>query len=544
VKRLLRFLADHRLIVATVVLVPTLAVGIAAYLHFRPKESKLTVGPGAAQGPSSGDGEQAENPKPPKPSVWPTYGFDAERTHRKRSRIRPPFRSVWRKRPTRRLIELPPSVAFGKLFLVDNAARVAAVSTKRGRTIWARKVGRLAASTPTWDRGRLFVAVLATGEDSDRGRVVALGANTGRVLWRKELPSRTESTPLVLGDRVYLGSEDGTVYALRRSNGKTVWTHRAPGGVKGALAYDRGRLYFGDYAGGVTALRARDGARAWYRSNVSTENFYGTPAVGFGRVYLTTTLGEVFAVTTSGQVSWKYRTGKYVYASPALANVRNRGPTLFVGSWDEKFYALDARTGRVRWARKTAGTINGAASVIGDYVYFSSYGGKVTYGLRARDGHEVFRWRQAAFTPAVSDGRQLYLIGYSTVRALVPKSAPRFASVRARLRAERRAERRLQRRVTESCFDVRHARLHERLEGIRGRVHRRWHRRIEHGCHVRAQRAVRRLRYRRVKHRCFDIRHRRLHREREGIRGRVHRREHRAIERSCKVAALRAVGAR
>jgi outer membrane protein assembly factor BamB len=533
VKRLLRFLADHKLIVAAVVLVPALAAGIAAYLHFRPKESKLTVGVRVTE--ENG----ALRPKPPKPSVWPTYGFNAARTQHRRSRIRPPFRSIWRVRPTGKLLELPPTLAGNRLFVLDNQATALALSTRTGRRLWRRRLGKLAASTPTWDDGRLFAAVLATGADDDRGRVVSLSARSGRILWRKELPTRTESTPLVLGDRVYFGSEGGTVYAVRRGSGRTVWTYKAPQSVKGALAYERGRLYFGDYAGGVTAIRARDGRLVWHRSNVSRENFYGTPAVGYGRVYLTTTDGRVHALTTRGQISWQHKTGKYVYASPALATPKRGGPTVYVGSWDEKFYAFDARTGRVRWTKKTPGAINGAATVIGDYVYFSSYYGKVTYGLRARDGREVFRWRQAAFTPAVSDGRQLYLIGYSTIRALVPKSAPRFASLRARLRAEARADRRLRRRLERGCFEVRHGRLHARLEGIRGRAHRRWHRRIERGCDARATRAVRRLRYRRVKHFCFDMRHRRLHREREGIRGRVHRREHRRIERSCKRAALR-----
>jgi len=414
--KLLQTLAAHRRASALVIVLFAVAVVVTGLLYLESKQSELTVGPGAAVDPE---------PPEPRPSsfVWPTFGYTRARTHNFPSRLAPPFRSVWKVRPTGRLLEFPPSLARGRLYVVENEGRVLALSARTGRTLWRRDLGKLAASTPSYAEGRLYVTILAAGSQG-KGRVAALSARSGRTIWSRDLPSRTESSPLVVRDRLYFGTESGTVYAMRTENGRIDWTYEAADAVKSALAYDKGRLYFGDYAGSVNALRARDGELVWTRTNVSPENFYGTPAVGFGRIFLSTTDGVVHALRMNGNVDWRFEAGPegYIYASPALGKPPGGGPTVFIGSQDRRFYALDARSGRVRWRKTTAGAISGTATVIGDHVYFSALYGRMTYGARARDGKEVFRRRQGAFNPAIADERRLYLIGYSTITALEPRA--------------------------------------------------------------------------------------------------------------------------
>lgn len=421
------------------------AVVAGGLLYLDSKQSKLTLGPGAAGGPEPSEGESKTSK-----FVWPTFGYDRARTHQVPSRLEPPFKRVWRVRPTGELLEFPPSLARGRLHVVENDGRVFAFSARTGRRLWKRDLGALAASTPTYSDGRLYVSILCikpctdsigTSKSNGTGRIAALSARTGRVLWQRDIPSRAESTPLVLRDRLYVGSEDGTVYGLKKKNGRTDWTYQAADSVKASLAYKDGRLFFGDYAGAVTALRARDGKLVWSRSNVSPENFYAAPSVGFGRIFLSSTDGKVHALRMNGNVDWQFSAGPqgYIYASPALASPRGLGPTVFIGAHDERFYALDARSGRVRWSKRAAGRISGTAAVIGDNVYFAAFYGRTTYGLRARDGKEVFRRPQRAFAPAIADDRRLYLIGYASITALEPRGKKR--EKKGGRRAQKREER-------------------------------------------------------------------------------------------------------
>ena len=89
-------------------------------------------------------------------------------------------------------------------------------------------------------------------------------------------------------------------------------------------------------------------------------------------------------------------------------------PTVYFGSYDGKFYAVDARTGKLRWQRNFGGKISGGASVIGDIVYFSNYGHKDTTGLGVRTGKTVFKMGRGAFNPVISDGRTIFLTGFSS----------------------------------------------------------------------------------------------------------------------------------
>jgi len=368
--------------------------------------------------------------KPENHFVWPLYGYSPQRRHYLPApkRLRPPFRQAWSWN-AHSLLEFTPVIAEGTLFVIKNNGVVNAVSTARGKVRWRRQMGRLAASAPGYARGRIYVTMLKRA-GSKGGRVAALRARDGKEMWSKPLPSRTESSPLVIGGRVYFGSEDGTVYALRASDGGIVWRFKAAGAVKGAPALWDGKLYFGDYSGRMYAIRRSDGKRVWMRATrgahfgTSAGQFYASPAVAYGRVYIGNADSNVYSFSAAtGKLAWRTGTGGYVYASAAVAQVPGGKPTVYVGSYDKRFYALDARSGKVRWKHRAPGRISGAATVVGDIVYFGDLRSRSTTGLAARTGRKVFRYDHGGFNPVVSDDRDLFVVGYSSLNRLRPKRA-------------------------------------------------------------------------------------------------------------------------
>ena len=122
----------------------------------------------------------------------------------------------------------------------------------------------------------------------------------------------------------------------------------------------------------------------------------------------------------TGRLAWRHSTGGYVYGSPAVAHVPDGHPTVYIGSYDNKLYALDARSGRPRWTRSAEGRISGGTVVIGDLVFYSTLN-KTTTAVGARTGRFVWRTRRGAFNPVVSDGHRVFLVGYSSLFALMPK---------------------------------------------------------------------------------------------------------------------------
>jgi outer membrane protein assembly factor BamB len=392
--------------------------------------------------------------------AWPVYGYTKERTRwlPLDTALRPPFVREWAL-TGRVLIEFPPVLCGRSVFLMKNNGALYAVSRLTGRVRWKRKLGDLAAASPACAHGTVYSVLLARGKGIKGGRVVAVSARTGRTRWSRKTPSRVESSPLLDAGRLYFGSEDGTVYALRASDGAVRWRYKAAGAVKGGLALKDGKLFFGDYGGKVQAIRQADGRRLW-RSNsagstlgLRSGRFYSTAAVAYGRVYIGSLDGFVYSFAArNGRLAWRHRTGAFVYSSPAVASVGDTGPTVYIGSYDGKLYALDAQSGKVRWTRTSGGKISGGPVVIGDLVFYSNLTRRSTAAVGARTGQLVWKTGRGAFNPAISDGRRIYLVGYSSMFLLAERDqARRDARLRLRNPVERRRARNRERARAENA---------------------------------------------------------------------------------------------
>jgi len=423
------------LVALAVVVVLLLAGGAAAFLLLRQ--------PGDVSHPdvafTATETTEAEQPPPPPRRrlavdtfSWPTYGLNDARTRDWSGApgyLRPRFRRGWTYRGTA-LLEFPPVIRGATLFLLDDDGWLRAIDKTTGGIRWRQRFGRLAAASPAIGDGNVYVTALLSLHGSG-GRVGAFRELDGRPVWTRELPSRAESSPLLLGSTIFFGTEDGTVYALDARSGRTRWTYRAAGAVKGAPAYANGTLYFGDYGGKVHAVRARDGRQVWSvgtngtRFGFGSGQFYSTPAVAFGRVYLGNTDSRVYSFSArDGKLAWATGTGGYVYSAPSVSNVRGLGPTVYIGSYDGSFYAFDARSGAKRWSVGVGNRISGSSTIVGDVVYFSNLGSDDTHGLDVRTGRRVFFFPEGSFTPVVADRRAVYLVGYANMFEMLPTRTP------------------------------------------------------------------------------------------------------------------------
>jgi outer membrane protein assembly factor BamB len=416
----------RRLLVALGVLIVLAAVGGGAAYYM----SKHRYG-GNVKGSSTVEFDPTQTVASPhqQPLVSPMFGGVPQHLHVGVGRVRPPFRRVWVSGGTS-LIEFPPAVAFHYLYYASLNGNLIAVSTRNGRRLWTVHVGRCEAASPAADRlGRgsvyeTFLNKQPCGRDAAKrgdGELLAVAAGPSHLVrWKKPLGA-SETSPLLVGHRLFVGDAEGNVYSLRTVDGKTVWSFRAGGAVKGALAYNRGRVFFGAYDGRLYALDAASGKLLWRaRSNRDWfgrhGQFYSTPAVAYSRVYLGSTDGHVYSFgEKTGKLRWSFGTGGYVYGSPAVWNGR-----VFVGSYDHTFYAFDAATGAVLWKFHANGPISGSATVVAGVVYFATLDRR-TYGLDARTGKQLWTLPDGAFTPVVTDGQKLYVVGWGKVYAFSPR---------------------------------------------------------------------------------------------------------------------------
>jgi outer membrane protein assembly factor BamB len=359
---------------------------------------------------------------------WPLFGRIPERTHylpAAKKALDPPLKEAWSIN-THALIEFPPAVHDGVAYVINKYGNGKAVRLRDRKVLWevnvrpSDKGSPNFVTAPTYYDGKVYGAFLT-------GHLVAGDAETGKKVWLRKLGGHLESSPLAIDGTLYLGSDNTNLVALDASSGKTKWQFNAPGAIKASPSYDDGKVFFADYQSSMFALDTKSGKLAW-RSNTSKVppygrgGFFSSPAIGFGRVYAARDDGTVYAFDErTGKVEWSFDTGDYVYGSPAVAQVPGTPPTVYIGAENGRFFALDARTGKKRWHYDVGGPIPGTATVIGHTVYTSSFKTQETVGLDVHTHEPTFHLDDAGYTPMVSDGKRLFLVGYYDLIGLEPK---------------------------------------------------------------------------------------------------------------------------
>jgi len=128
-----------------------------------------------------------------------------------------------------------------------------------------------------------------------------------------------------------------------------------------------------------------------------------SPAVADGKVYVGSADNKVYALDyLTGGFLWSYATDGDVDSSPAVAY-----GMVFVGSYDNKVYALSATTGALIWSYPTNGWVVSSPAVADGKVFVGSYDNKV-YALDAFTGAFIWSYTTGGYvhsSPAVADGK-------------------------------------------------------------------------------------------------------------------------------------------
>jgi outer membrane protein assembly factor BamB len=393
---------------------------------------------GAGSGPTTGSTSTGAAPESipqlllePRYIDWPFFGRVPQRTQYLPANqgqidrpLDPPLKQAWSVN-THGLIEFPPAIGGGVAYAINKYGNGKAI-----RLTDRKIVGEIAldpkdkghqvdVTGPAYYRGLVYGAFLD-------GWLAAGDGKTGKEVWARHIHAHLESSPLPVDGNIYLGTDDGEVLAFDAGDGKPVWHVKVPGAVKASPSYDAGNVFVADYQSSMYALDANTGKPVW-RTNTSKVapygkgGFFSSPAIAFGDVYAARDDGIVYAFDeATGKVKWSFQAGGAIYGSPAVAQVPGTPPTVYIGAENGTLYALDARTGKVRWTYEVGGPVPGTATVIGHTVYVSSFQTKKTIGIDVRTHKKTFEIGQAGYTPVVSDGRRLVLVGYYTVIGLQP----------------------------------------------------------------------------------------------------------------------------
>ena len=187
---------------------------------------------------------------------------------------------------------------------------------------------------------------------------------------------------------MFLGGYNGTLYALNQSDGSEKWSQVTGGHIIGGLAAGDSAVYAGSADGCLYAFAVGDGNQLFDHFCTGAK-IWSTPVVSDGVVYLSSMDKKVYAIdAASGKSRWAQPfKADGAFASTPVVD----GGTVYVGGLDNYMYALDASNGEMRWRYKSDDWIWNRALVSGGTVYFGTLSGKV-YALNATNGE--LRWEK------------------------------------------------------------------------------------------------------------------------------------------------------
>jgi outer membrane protein assembly factor BamB len=84
--------------------------------------------------------------------------------------------------------------------------------------------------------------------------VHCLNAENGEAIWTFRAQARLDSSPAIVGNQVFIGSNDGRLYVLDLQSGEKIWQFEAGGPLYASPSIASNRLVIGSLDGQLFCL--------------------------------------------------------------------------------------------------------------------------------------------------------------------------------------------------------------------------------------------------------------------------------------------------
>ena len=244
---------------------------------------------------------------------------------------------------------------------------------------------------------------------ANNNAVYAISSDDGRLIW--QFPSKSDNTrsklfasPAHINDSVMVTSDNKYIFAIDIKTGNEMWNFGATNNKSGTAPTGTSissKLAFFTSGSTLYALHISTGETSWKFE--SGKELWAPPAAKHGHVYLPSMDHSLTSIEIeSGSQSWKQELGGALADSPTIYE-----DTLYLGSLSNKAYAIDAASGRIKWEFETKGWVWGSPVVVSEQVFFSDLDGYV-YALNRESGRQYWTSQQldsaSRGTPAYADG--------------------------------------------------------------------------------------------------------------------------------------------
>ena len=286
---------------------------------------------------------------------------------------------------------------------------------------WTFPMGRFRATT-----GKIWAGTGWTGTAAVVGDTVYIGSQdsffyaldrkTGKLRWKFQTGAMFKGSCAVFAGRVFTGCVDNNLYCFDAATGQLLWKYNTGHDCDSSPTIYNNCVYIAGESGFVHCFRPDTGRLVWRTFVDGLEGPDGsdgsetTPAIAEGRVFVANFTGQLYALNAdNGAILWVAKTGDDTDASPVVAN------NMVYISAEEKspyLFAFDVRSGRLIW--RFGGDFTrgfwSTPAVVGNRLYIGAENKKM-YCLDALSGKLLWEFETGGAiwsSPAVVDDRVVF----------------------------------------------------------------------------------------------------------------------------------------
>ena len=274
-------------------------------------------------------------------------------------------------------IHSSPAIYKDNIYVVSSEGILKAIDMETGEEQWKLDLESKTNSSPIINSNRLFIGC-------DDG-LKSVNINNHEVSWKYDC-SNVEPTPFFIDDEVYFGSNDGHLYGLNKSNGHVNLNKKLDGELKSSPIVVNDSIYIGSTNGKIYSV-GTDKDLNW--DFTTGDEILSSPTYVNETVIVGSTDGSLYCLNESdGALKWKVDLNNKILSSPTVDEHDN---SVFVGSDEGNLTCLDVRDGTVKWSHPTGDKVQSTPALKDKLISFGSNNGNF-YVLNKYTGLEEFKY--------------------------------------------------------------------------------------------------------------------------------------------------------
>ena len=192
--------------------------------------------------------------------------------------------NIWKLARTKKANWTSPIRLNDKEVAVQGSEGITCVSAKSGTIQWSFNEGASTIPSSVTSADSAILYVPSNGITAIKPRK---DNNTPEIVWQESQLRPGTSSPIIVGDNIYIINRAGVLNAAKKDTGERLWRLRLEGPFSGSPVSSNGHIYVASERKGVFQSIDINGKEGMLRGSIELgETILGTPAIGNNSIFI------------------------------------------------------------------------------------------------------------------------------------------------------------------------------------------------------------------------------------------------------------------